>query len=92
MLNGLDRFAAAAAAPLVFNGVSIVAMLILTPYLPNVGYSLAWGVTISGVLQLALLAWAVRRAGMRLSIPRPRMTPQMRHLLKRMGRPAGRGG
>ena len=85
VLNGLDRFAAAAAAPLVFNGVSIVSMLLLTPYLPNVGYSLAWGVTISGVLQLALLAWAVRRAGMRLHIPRPRMTPQMRHLLKRMG-------
>ena len=85
VLNGLDRFAAAAAAPLVFNGVSIAAMLLLTPYLPNVGYSLAWGVTISGVLQLALLAWAVRRAGMRLHIPRPRMTPQMRHLLRRMG-------
>ncbi len=85
VLNGLDKFAAAAAAPLVFNGVSIVAMLVLTPYLPNVGYSLAWGVTISGVLQLALLAWAVRRSGMRLRIPRPRMTPQMRKLLRRMG-------
>ena len=43
VLNGLDRFAAAAAAPLVFNGVSIVAMLILTPYLPNVGYFHAAG-------------------------------------------------
>ena len=85
VLNGLDRFAAAAAAPLVFNGVSIAAMLVLTPYVPTVGHSLAWGVTISGVLQLALLAWAVRRAGMRLHIPRPRLTPQMRHLLARMG-------
>lgn len=85
ILNGLDKFAAAAAAPLVFNTVSIAAMLLLTPYLPNVGFSLAWGVTVSGVLQLALLAWAVRRAGMRLSIPRPRLTPQMRHLFRRMG-------
>ena len=85
VLNGLDRFAAAAAAPLVFNTVSIAAMLLMTPYVPTVGHALAWGVTISGVLQLALLAWAVRRAGMRLSIPRPRMTPQMRHLLRRMG-------
>ena len=85
VLNGLDRFAAAAAAPLVFNTVSIAAMLLMTPYVPTVGHALAWGVTISGVLQLALLAWAVRRAGMRLHIPRPRMTPQMRHLLKRMG-------
>jgi len=85
VLNGLDRFAAAAAAPLVFNGVSILAMLLLTPYVPTVGHSLAWGVTISGVLQLALLGWAVRRAGMVLRIPRPRMTPRMAVLLRRMG-------
>ena len=85
VLNGLDRFAAAAAAPLVFNTVSIAAMLLLTPHLPTVGHALSWGVTISGVLQLALLAWAVRRAGMVLHIPRPRLTPQMRVLLARMG-------
>ncbi len=85
VLNGLDKFAAAAAAPLVFNGVSIGAMLLLTPYVPTVGHSLAWGVTVSGVLQLALLAWAVRRSGMTLHIPRPRLTPRMRILLRRMG-------
>jgi putative peptidoglycan lipid II flippase len=84
VLNGMDKFAAAAAAPLVFNAVSIAAMLLLTPYVPTVGHALAWGVTISGVLQLALLAWAVRRGGMRLHIPRPRLTPRMRHLLRRM--------
>jgi putative peptidoglycan lipid II flippase len=70
---------------LVFNGVSIAAMLLLTPYVPTVGHSLAWGVTVSGVLQLALLGWAVRRAGMVLRIPRPRMTPRMAILLRRMG-------
>ena len=85
VLNGLDRFAAAAAAPLVFNGVSIAAMLLLTPYVPTVGHALSWGVTASGVLQLALLAWAVRRAGMALHIPRPRLTPSVRLLLRRMG-------
>ncbi len=85
VLNGLDRFAAAAAAPLVFNGVSIAAMLLLTPFVPTVGHSLAWGVTLSGALQLALLGWAVRRAGMALHVPRPRLTPRMRVLLLRMG-------
>lgn len=84
VLNGLDRFAAAAAAPMVFNAVSIAAMVALTPHVPTVGHSLAWGVTISGVLQLALLAYAVRRAGMALRVPRPRMTPRMRVLLRRM--------
>ena len=37
------------------------------------------------MLQLALLGWAVRRAGMALRIPRPRMTPRMAALLRRMG-------
>ncbi len=85
VLNGLDRFAAAAAAPVVFNTVSIAAMLALTPFVPTVGHALAWGVTGSGVLQLALLVWSVTRAGMPMRIPRPRMTPRMRHLLRRMG-------
>ncbi len=84
VLNGLDRFSAAAAAPLVFNGVSIAAMLVLTPYVPTVGHSLSWGVTVSGVLQLALLVWAVRRAGMTLHVPRPKLTPRMRVLFRRM--------
>ncbi len=85
VLNGLDRFAAAAAAPMLFNATSMAAMVLLSPYLPTIGHALSWGVTVSGVLQLALLAWAVRRAGMTLHIPRPRLTPQMRKLLARMG-------
>ncbi len=84
VLNGLDRFAAAAAAPVVFNVVSIASMLLLTPLVPTVGHALAWGVTVSGVLQLALLVWSVSRAGMPLRIPRPRMTPAMRKLFRRM--------
>ena len=36
------------------------------------------------MIQLALLAWATRRAGMDLRIPRPRLTPAMRVLMRRM--------
>ena len=84
VLNGLDRFAAAAAAPVVFNGVSIACMWLLTPYLPTVGHALSWGVTISGVLQLLLLMWAANRAGMPIRVPRPRLTPRVRLLMRRM--------
>ena len=84
VLNGLNQFAAAAAAPVLFNVFSIVAMVVLTPYLPNAGYSLAWGVTASGVAQLGLLVWAVHRAGMRIRVPRPRLTPEIRKLFRRM--------
>ena len=84
VLNGLDKFAAAAAAPLLYNVASIAAMLLLTPYVPTVGHALAWGVSAAGVAQLALLVWATHRAGMPFRLPRPRLTPNMRILLRRM--------
>ena len=84
VLNGLDQFAAAAGAPMLYNLCSIAAMLLLTPYVPTVGHALAWGVSIAGVAQLALLVWATRRAGMPMRIPRPRLTPAMRVLMRRM--------
>ena len=85
VLNGLDRFAAAAAAPVLYNLVSIACMLWLVPFVPTVGHALAWGVSISGVFQLGLLLVAVRRAGMRITLPRPRLTPRIRDLLRKMG-------
>jgi putative peptidoglycan lipid II flippase len=84
VLNAMNKFAAAAAAPVLFNVFSIVFMLLLTPYLPNPGYALAWGVTVSGVAQLWLLLWALRRAGMRIILPRPKLTPRIRKLFRRM--------
>jgi putative peptidoglycan lipid II flippase len=84
VLNAMSRFAAAAAAPVLFNVISIAFMLGLTPYVKNAGYALAWGVTVSGVAQLLLLIWAMRRAGMRLKLPRPRLTERMRRLFRRM--------
>ncbi len=84
VLNGLDRFAAAAAAPVIYNLTSIGFMLGLAGLVPTTGHALAWGVSASGVFQLALLVWAVRHAGMKFTLPRPRLTPQMRLLFRRM--------
>ena len=84
VLNAMSRFAAAAAAPVLFNVFSIAFMLGLTPYVKNAGYALAWGVSVSGVAQLLLLIWAMRRAGMKLKLPRPRLTERMRALFRRM--------
>jgi putative peptidoglycan lipid II flippase len=84
VLNGLERFTAASASYVLFNVISIACMLWLTPYVPTAGHALSWGVTVSGVAQLGLLMWAVRRAGMRLHLPRPRLTPRMRLLLRKI--------
>jgi putative peptidoglycan lipid II flippase len=84
VLNGLDRFTAASASYLLFNVISIACMLWLTPYVPTAGHALSLGVTAAGVAQLGLLMWAMQRAGMGLRLPRPRLTPQVRLLLRRM--------
>jgi putative peptidoglycan lipid II flippase len=80
----MDRFVAAAAAPLLYNAIAIASLFALVPFMPTAAHALAIGVSLSGVAQLAMLYWAVRRAGMALHIPRPRMTPRMRLLLRRM--------
>ncbi len=84
VLNGLERFTAASASYVLFNIVSIACMLCLTPYVATVGHALSWGVTLSGIAQLGVLVFALRRGGMVLNIPRPRMTPQMQLLMRRM--------
>jgi putative peptidoglycan lipid II flippase len=84
VLNGLEKFTAASASYVLFNIISIACMLWMTPYVPTVGHALSWGVTIAGVAQLGLLMMAVRRGGMPFRVPRPRMTPQMHLLMRRM--------
>ncbi len=85
ILNGLSRFSAAAAAPILFNLCLIAALLFLTPYVPTAGHALAYGVTISGIMQLVWLAIAIRRAGMPLRLSWPRLTPGVRLLMRRIG-------
>jgi putative peptidoglycan lipid II flippase len=84
VLNGLDRFTAAASSYMLFNIITVACLLWLTPHVPTAGHALAVGVTVSGIVQLAVLLFAVRRAGMGMRPRRPRLTPQVRALLRRM--------
>jgi putative peptidoglycan lipid II flippase len=85
VLNGLDKFAAAAAAPVFFNLLSMAALLVLTPYVATPAHALAWGVTASGAVQLGLVLWACARAGMALQFLKPpSLAPEVRQVLRRM--------
>jgi putative peptidoglycan lipid II flippase len=85
MLNAVDRFSAAAGAPLLFNTVSIAGLLLLTPYVATPGHALSWGVTASGIAQLVLLGWSCSRHGLSLRLRAPKLTPGVKLLLRRMG-------
>ena len=69
MLNVMQRFASAAAAPIFLN-VAMMATLALAALFPTAGHAAAWGVLISGFLQYCLLAGDLaRRSGL------PRFAP-----------------
>lgn len=84
VLNGLYRFGAAAAAPIVLNLCMIAALLFLTDVTGSTGHALSWGVAAAGVGQCLLLVVAMRNAGMMLRPVLPRFTPQVRRLLTLM--------
>ncbi len=84
VLNSLHRFAAVAATPILLNLSLIGALLVLSNYTESSGHALAWGVSLAGILQFLWLVAACRRAGVGLRLPRPRLTPRLRELLRRM--------
>jgi len=84
VLNSLDRFAAVAATPILLNLCMIGGLLALVGTLPTPGHALSWGVLAAGLAQFLFLAWACRRAGLPLRLPRPRLSGEVKTLLKRM--------
>ena len=85
ILNTLNRFAVAAAAPTMLNVVLIAFLVAISWFaLPpaEAGYWLSIGVALAGLLQAVMLAVAVRRAGVRLRLPRPRPSPRLGRLLR----------
>ncbi|GGC73801.1 murein biosynthesis integral membrane protein MurJ [Chelatococcus reniformis] len=83
-LNAVDRFAAAAAAPILLN-VAMVAALAVAFLFPTAGHAVAWGVTISGLLQLALVVADARRAGIGPRWRRLAWDDDMRRFFKVLG-------
>jgi putative peptidoglycan lipid II flippase len=84
VLNSFRRYFLAALAPVILNVVLIAALLVAAGggYSPGgIGRLLSWSVTLSGALQLGLLAVGVRRLGFGFSLRPPRMTPKIRRLL-----------
>ena len=85
VLNSLNRFTAAAAAPILLNIVMIISNIVAwyfqTGNTAATGYIFAWGVSIAGVAQYALLAIACRRAGMPLFPRMPKFTQDVKRVL-----------
>lgn len=83
ILNSMNKFWVNAAAPILLNVTLIAALLGFHSDDPLItARNQAIGVSVSGALQLAWLAWACRKNGVRLRLRRPRLSPEVKRLLK----------
>jgi putative peptidoglycan lipid II flippase len=84
VLNTRNHFAVAAAVPIVLNVMMIgtlwaVGSLEWSQRL--IGLALSAAIAVSGALQMILVVWACRKAGVKFGLRRPRFTPGVRRLL-----------
>ena len=84
MLNAQEKFAAAAAWPVLLN-VAMIAALLAAAWFPTAAEAAAWGVLAGGMLQLVFILWAARREGLDLRISWPRWTPEIKEFLVAFG-------
>lgn len=85
VLNARGRFGPGAAAPIAFNIVLIIGLLLSQAFGWHVGYTLAWAVTVSGVVQCAWLAISCWRARASIPLLRPHLGEASRKLFYRIG-------
>ncbi|QJB69820.1 murein biosynthesis integral membrane protein MurJ [Parasphingorhabdus halotolerans] len=86
LLNARSRFAPGAIAPVLFN-FTLISGIIIGYYARGssdndviVVQILSAAVALSGLVQLIYLWWAVKRAGVKLQVKRPRLTPEVKRL------------
>ncbi len=86
LLNARSRFAPGAIAPILFNMVLITG-IIAGHYARGdsdndviVVELLSVAVSLSGLVQMIYLWWAVKRAGLKLTIRTPKLTPEVKRL------------
>jgi putative peptidoglycan lipid II flippase len=82
ILNSIARFTAAAFAPALLNLAMLTALLLVRTGGSVTATALAAAVTIGGLLQLALLLAACKRAGIVLKIRKPKLTPGVRQFVR----------
>ena len=84
ILNALQRFAAAAAAPILLN-LSLVVALALAAFFPTAGHAAAWGVLVAGILEFLLVAGDATRAGVLPALRWPQLDADVRQFFRALG-------
>ena len=84
ILNALQRFAAAAAAPIFLN-LSMIVALSFAAFFPTAGHAAAWGVLAAGVLEVLLVGGDALRNDVLTRFRRPRWDDDIKRFFKALG-------
>src|SRR5689334_25402709 len=84
ILDSIERFAAAAAAPILLN-LSMIVALALAAFFPTAGHAAAWGVLIAGILEFLLVAGDAGIAGVLTKFRRPELDADVRQFFRALG-------
>jgi len=84
ILNALQRFAAAAAAPILLN-LSLIVALALAAFFPTAGHAAAWGVLVAGILEFLLVAGDASLAGVLTRFRWPELDADVRQFFRALG-------
>ena len=84
ILNARERFAAAAAAPILLN-LTMIAALACAFLFPSAGYAAAWGVLMAGFLELALVSGDAAMVGAATRFRWPRWDEDIKRFFKALG-------
>jgi putative peptidoglycan lipid II flippase len=91
ILNSIGRFWVNAAAPILLNVALIAGLVVFHGVTPVASARVqSAAVTVAGMLQFVWLVWACHRAGIDLRLRLPRLSPEVRDLMRRIG-PAALG-
>ncbi len=80
-LNASGRFAMAAAAPVFLNILIILALIAAYVLNYDAIWFLVWTVPLAGAVQLGLVWYAAHKAGLNITLARPRWNADMRNLV-----------
>jgi len=84
VLNSVERFAAAAAAPILLN-LTMMVTLLTAAFFPTAGHAAAWGVLFAGVLEVLLVGGAILRADVMTTLRRPWPDAEVKRFFKALG-------
>src|SRR5260370_40576700 len=84
ILNALQRFAAAAAAPVMLK-LTMMATLAMAAFFTSAGHAAAWGVLVAGILEALLVGGDAWRNGVMVVFRRPRWNDDVKSFFKALG-------